>query len=309
MVQSGGTYDLSANAESNDEVLKYDVIIASLGARYQGYCSWVTRTYFVDATDEQRAVYEVLCHAHAAAVHALKPGQPLAEVYSAAQKSIAASDRPDLAQYLSSRVGNGIGLEFREHLFLSAKEKRHAKANMTFSLSLGFANVPHKGAKAGKSGAQSLTSYSVQVGDVVHLRKKASEKTGEWADVLTGGKMNWNAVHFQVGLFYCIYRYILWNPADNLTGSPTCKPARGGRVGGECGGGNGGRRARGSDQPRAVGARRGARRRRWRRGAVERGEAGGPADEAGVADAREGKCFETTFYRYVSCESVSQLTI
>ena len=53
VVQSGGAYDLSANAESNDEALKYDVIIASLGARYQGYCSWVTRTYFVDATDEQ----------------------------------------------------------------------------------------------------------------------------------------------------------------------------------------------------------------------------------------------------------------
>ena len=143
-------------------------------------------------------MYETLCHAHAAAVHALKPGQPLSEVYAAAQKSIAASDRPDLAQYLSSRVGNGIGLEFREHLFLSAQEKRHAKANMTFALSLGFANVPHKGAKAGKSGAQALAAYSVQVGDVVHLRASASEKTGEWADVLTGGKMNWNAVHFQL---------------------------------------------------------------------------------------------------------------
>ena len=161
--QSGGAYDLSVSAESSDEKLSYDIIIASLGARYNFYCSWVTRTYFVDATDEQKEVYEVLCAAQSAAVHAMKPGQPLSEVYTAAKRSVEKSSKPDLVQYMGSRVGAGIGLEFREHLFLSAKEKRFAKANMMFNLEIGFTNVPHSAVKTGKDGAQGLATYSVKV--------------------------------------------------------------------------------------------------------------------------------------------------
>jgi Metallopeptidase family M24 len=46
------------NASSSDEKLQYDVIIASLGARYNLYCASLTRTLLVDPSKQQQAEYK-----------------------------------------------------------------------------------------------------------------------------------------------------------------------------------------------------------------------------------------------------------
>lgn len=46
------------SASSNDDKLKYDVIIASLGARYNMYCANLTRTVLVDPSEQQQAEYK-----------------------------------------------------------------------------------------------------------------------------------------------------------------------------------------------------------------------------------------------------------
>ena len=48
IIQSGGSYSLKPNAQSDNNPLHFGTILCSLGAKYKSYCSNVARTYFVD---------------------------------------------------------------------------------------------------------------------------------------------------------------------------------------------------------------------------------------------------------------------
>lgn len=72
------------SAQSTEEELKYDVILMSLGSRYQMYCSNLSRTYLVDPNKTQEAQYKALLEAQTAAINALKPGKPMSDAFNAA---------------------------------------------------------------------------------------------------------------------------------------------------------------------------------------------------------------------------------
>jgi len=48
IVQSGGDYDIRPSASTNGAILSDDVIIVSLGVRYNFHCATMARTFFVD---------------------------------------------------------------------------------------------------------------------------------------------------------------------------------------------------------------------------------------------------------------------
>ena len=77
IIQSGGEYDLKPSAQSNNKVLKYDVITASLGGRYRNYCSNVGRTFFVDPSKSMENNYELLLRAQERLIQELKPGKTI----------------------------------------------------------------------------------------------------------------------------------------------------------------------------------------------------------------------------------------
>ncbi len=52
------TYLPQVSASSNDERLRYDVILVSLGARYNMYCANLARTLLVDPSKQQEAEYQ-----------------------------------------------------------------------------------------------------------------------------------------------------------------------------------------------------------------------------------------------------------
>ena len=47
-LQSGGKYSQKIFTEANNEYLKSDCIIASLGSQYQGYSTYIGRTLFIN---------------------------------------------------------------------------------------------------------------------------------------------------------------------------------------------------------------------------------------------------------------------
>jgi len=47
IIQSGGKYDLKVSAESNQDNLKADVILASMGIKYKEYCGNIARTFMI----------------------------------------------------------------------------------------------------------------------------------------------------------------------------------------------------------------------------------------------------------------------
>ncbi|XP_044499487.1 FACT complex subunit SPT16-like isoform X1 [Mangifera indica] len=170
--QSGGEFDLKPSASSNDENLYYDstsVIICAIGSRYNSYCSNVARTFLIDANAMQIKAYEVLLKAHEAAIGALKSGNKVSAVYSAAV-SVVEKDAPELAANLTRTAGTGIGLEFRESgLSLNARNDRVLKQGMVFNVLLGFQNLQTetKNPKTRK--------FSVLLADTVIIGEKAPD--------------------------------------------------------------------------------------------------------------------------------------
>ena len=108
IVQSGGTYNLKPNAESNDDILKYDCIMLSVGAKYMEYNTNVVRTLFIDASEEEKTAYTHIYEAEKQLIKGLKPGALIKSLYeetfkALCQKSSAYKDR------LPANFGFGVG--------------------------------------------------------------------------------------------------------------------------------------------------------------------------------------------------------
>ncbi|VDN22788.1 unnamed protein product [Gongylonema pulchrum] len=104
IIQSGGDYTLKLSAESNDKLLHYGTIICSLGARYQGYCSNLSRTMFVDPPKQFEEIYESMLVIENAVIESLKPGRKLCEAYAAGLEVV--NGKPELSDRL---IKNNFG--------------------------------------------------------------------------------------------------------------------------------------------------------------------------------------------------------
>jgi len=116
-----------------------DMIVMDVGAQYQGYAADITRSFPVSGTftPEQRAIYQVVRDAQAAAERAAKPGAPARAMSDAASGVIAAGltrlgliesptatydcgtgdaprQCPQVQLYYMHALGHGIGLEVHD---------------------------------------------------------------------------------------------------------------------------------------------------------------------------------------------------
>lgn len=116
IIQSGGTYNLKPSAYSNDNNLKQDIIICSIGIRYDNYCASLARTFFINPSIHQQKCYSVLTDIESEVIKRLVPGAVLGNVYDRALALL--NDRaPELVEYFTKECGVGIGLEFRESAY------------------------------------------------------------------------------------------------------------------------------------------------------------------------------------------------
>ncbi|MDW8107370.1 MAG: Xaa-Pro peptidase family protein [Armatimonadota bacterium] len=94
-----------------------DIVVIDYGGTYEGYCSDITRVASVGrASDEARAVYEIVYEAHMRAREAAKPGVPAREVDAAARRVI---EKAGYGDYFIHRTGHGIGLSVHEPPYLA----------------------------------------------------------------------------------------------------------------------------------------------------------------------------------------------
>jgi len=117
IIMSGGNYDLKPSAESNDDNLHYGTIICAVGCRYKGYCSNIARTYFINPTKDCKVTYEALTAVYQACKSHLRVGKRLNEVYAVAVETIK-KKAPGLLPHFTTSCGFGMGLEFREGLYV-----------------------------------------------------------------------------------------------------------------------------------------------------------------------------------------------
>jgi len=120
---------------SKKKLRKKDSVLIDFGARYNGYCSDITRCFAVGGmTAFYKKVYDVVEQAQAAAIRMIKPGVKITQVDAAAREVIAKSDLP----VYGHGTGHGFGLEIHEAPFLKAESKGTLKAGQVITIEPGI---------------------------------------------------------------------------------------------------------------------------------------------------------------------------
>ncbi|KAI0340514.1 FACT complex subunit SPT16 [Trametopsis cervina] len=151
IIQSQSTstgYDLRSSAESSgDDMAHKGVLLVALGMRYKGYCANLGRSFIVDPSKEQEAIYDLLTALQGELLSFMKDGVTGRDVYQHAL-SFVKEKKPELEKHFVKSVGHGIGMEFRDSAYLlSAKNSRKLKNGMVFNLALGFQELEEGGKK------------------------------------------------------------------------------------------------------------------------------------------------------------------
>ena len=102
-----------------------------------GYHSDVGRTYALQPTAEQQAVYDALRDALAAVVAALGPGVPMRDVWAVGTERMRAAG---FANYSRGHLGHSVGLahNYEEPPFIAAEEARPLAPGMVVSVELPY---------------------------------------------------------------------------------------------------------------------------------------------------------------------------
>jgi Xaa-Pro dipeptidase len=95
-----------------------DLVVVDIGATYAGYTADESRTFVVgQATESQRALFDLVHATEDAVFEAIRPGVPVADLYPVAQAVVAQGAPPHFAPSsltLPGFVGHGVGLEIDE---------------------------------------------------------------------------------------------------------------------------------------------------------------------------------------------------
>jgi Xaa-Pro aminopeptidase len=102
-----------------------------------GYHSDVGRTYALEPTPEQQAVYDALRDALAAVVAALGPGMPMRDIWAIGTERMRAAG---FANYSRGHLGHSVGLahNYEEPPFIAADEARPLAPGMVVSVEMPY---------------------------------------------------------------------------------------------------------------------------------------------------------------------------
>ena len=113
-----------------------DCLVLDLGAVYNGYCSDITRTIFIErCSSKEREVYEVVRQAQQSAFESIAEGVEAQMVDRAARTYIASKG---YGEKFIHRTGHGVGLDVHEAPYIWEGSMEILKTGMTFSVEPGI---------------------------------------------------------------------------------------------------------------------------------------------------------------------------
>lgn len=130
-----GDHAADPHAVSGERVLKAgDGVVVDIGCVVEGYCSDMTRTFFIGTTTLAKE-YDLVLEANLTAIAAVKPGVLLSEIDAAARRVITAGGYGDAFVH---RTGHGIGSSVHEPYPVSASSTVRCVPGMVFSIEPGI---------------------------------------------------------------------------------------------------------------------------------------------------------------------------
>ncbi len=115
---------------------KKDVLLLDFGCRYQGYCSDMSRTFFIgDISEDERQIYHITREAQMAAVAFAKEGVRCSDVDKQARDYI---ESRGYGNHFLNRTGHGIGFDVHEAPYINGYNPRRLERGMAFSVEPGI---------------------------------------------------------------------------------------------------------------------------------------------------------------------------
>lgn len=161
---SGGPNGAVAHMSGTDrKLMNGDLLLIDWGARFNGYCSDLTRTFAVGTPDDEtKRIYDLVLAANAAGRAAGKPGVPAGTVDDAARGVINAGG---YGPYFNHRTGHGLGMEVHEPPYMYAENTQILEPGMVYTVEPGIYLTGRNGVRIEDDivitpeGCESLSDY------------------------------------------------------------------------------------------------------------------------------------------------------
>jgi len=142
-IVAGGPNSANPHATPTGRALEPgDLLVIDWGARVNGYCSDLTRTFAIGKSDpELERIYETVLQANTAGRAAGKPGLAASEVDRASRDVI---DQAGFSEFFTHRTGHGLGMEAHEAPYISSANADLLEEGMTYTVEPGI-YLPDKG--------------------------------------------------------------------------------------------------------------------------------------------------------------------
>jgi Xaa-Pro aminopeptidase len=135
VIVASGTHSALPHARPRDvEIGAEDLVLVDIGARVDGYCSDMTRTYLRGAPDPMPRVHAAVVRAVEACVEAIRPGVTCVDADKAARDVLV--DEGWGEQFVHS-TGHGVGLDIHEEPKLATTSERTLEAGMVVTVEPG----------------------------------------------------------------------------------------------------------------------------------------------------------------------------
>jgi len=136
-IVAGGAHGAQAHAIPGERVLaRGDLVVIDTGARVDGYCADITRTYAVgEPGEEARRVYDVVLAAQRAGLAAVRAGAHGRDDVDAAARAVVVA--AGYGETFGHGTGHGVGLEVHEAPALGRRHGDRLEAGMVCTVEPG----------------------------------------------------------------------------------------------------------------------------------------------------------------------------
>ncbi len=136
IVASGPNSSNPHHSTGERKIEKGDFVVLDYGAKYNGYCSDITRTVSVgEPSNEGRRIYLIVKEAQEKAFMKVSKGVSASEIDKVAREYIKSQGYGD---YFIHRTGHGIGLDVHEHPYITSSNNEVLDENMVFTIEPGI---------------------------------------------------------------------------------------------------------------------------------------------------------------------------
>jgi len=134
IVASGENSSKPHAIPSDRAFTEQDIITIDIGCKYKGYCSDMTRTFFIgEPTEKQKKVYNLVSKNHKQSIDAVKEGANIKQLVKMVENDFKLN-----GYNLIHSLGHGVGLEIHEKPYVSNRVDAPLRENMVITIEPGI---------------------------------------------------------------------------------------------------------------------------------------------------------------------------